>query len=81
MSTDYGKWNPQINHMLCVGCKQCVETCPTNALAQIDGRAQLVQPQNCIYCLACEDICPQEAIELPFLIITNNHHIQEKQNE
>lgn len=69
MSTDYGQWNPQINRTLCVGCKQCVETCPTNALAQLDGKAHLVHPQNCIYCLVCEDVCPQGAIELPFLIV------------
>ena len=63
-------WMPQINRTLCIGCKQCVETCPTDALSQDDGKAQLTRPEKCIYCLACEDICPQGAIELPFLIVT-----------
>ncbi len=78
MNADYGQWNPQINRTLCIGCKQCVETCPTNALAQLDGKAQLMYPQNCIYCLACEDICPQGAIELPFLIVTKNQVERDK---
>ena len=70
MSADYSQWNPRINQSLCIGCKQCVEACPTDALAQVKGKAQLVRPKNCVYCFVCEDICPESAIELPFLIIT-----------
>lgn len=63
-------WMPRIDRARCTGCKQCVETCPVDALSQVDGKAQLTRPEKCIYCLACEDICPQGAIELPFLIVT-----------
>ena len=77
MNNDYGQWNPQIDHNLCIGCKQCVEACPTNALAQVDDKAQLVRPNACIYCFVCDDICPQGAIELPFLIITKNQKERE----
>ena len=61
-------WMPEIDSELCTGCKACVETCPTNALAQINGKAALAYPERCTYCLACEDVCPAQAIELPFLI-------------
>jgi ferredoxin len=62
------EWMPRIDRNLCTGCKACVETCPTNALAQVGGKAALAHPERCIYCLACEDVCPVKAIELPFLI-------------
>lgn len=68
MSADY-EWMPHINQSLCIGCKQCVEACPTHALEQVSEKAKLVYPEKCIYCFVCEDICPQDAIELPFLII------------
>lgn len=60
---------PIIHYALCTGCQRCVDTCPTHALAQIDGKAQLSFPDRCTYCTACEEICPEGAIELPFLIV------------
>lgn len=62
-------WMPQIDTVRCTGCKACITVCPTNALAQVEGKASLKFPQACIYCTACEDICPVGAIALPFLII------------
>lgn len=29
----------------------------------------LVRPELCTYCLACEDVCPVNAIALPFEIV------------
>jgi NAD-dependent dihydropyrimidine dehydrogenase PreA subunit len=60
---------PIIDHHLCTGCHACVDLCPTGALAQIDGKAQLVHPQACTYCTACEEICLEGAIALPFIIV------------
>lgn len=61
-------WMPRINRDICTGCKACIETCPTNALGRVRGKANLSHPDRCTYCLACEDVCPVGAIELPFLI-------------
>lgn len=62
-------WLPRINRMTCTGCTECIQTCPTDALGQVDGKAALVRPDACTYCTACEDVCPVGAIELPFLIV------------
>jgi formate hydrogenlyase subunit 6/NADH:ubiquinone oxidoreductase subunit I len=61
-------WMPRINRKHCTGCRACVEMCPTQALAQVAGKAELVRPDSCVYCDVCENVCPAGAIELPFLI-------------
>jgi len=47
---------------------ECIRACPVDALGQVEGKADLVRPDACTYCVVCEDICPVNAIELPFLI-------------
>jgi len=65
---DEGRILARIDEELCTGCGQCVEACPTQALALIGGRAQLLRPEACSYCADCEDLCPQGAIGLPYEI-------------
>jgi formate hydrogenlyase subunit 6/NADH:ubiquinone oxidoreductase subunit I len=60
---------PQIDHQRCTGCHRCVDICPTQALAQNNGKAELLYPERCTYCTVCEEICPEDAIALPFLVI------------
>ncbi len=62
-------WLPTIDQHICTGCEACVLLCPTAALDQVAGKAWLVRPSACIYCNLCEDICPVDAISLPFLIL------------
>ncbi len=61
-------WMPQLDQARCTGCGDCVAVCPTGALAIAAGKAILARPEICQYCLSCEDICPMDAIALPFLI-------------
>mgnify|MGYP003882171501 CR=1 FL=1 len=60
---------PQINLDLCDGCGICVENCPSQAVAMIDGRPVIVRPEDCAYCGDCENLCPQGAIGLPYEIV------------
>ena len=60
---------PEINTEKCEGCGDCVEWCPTGAVAVIDGKATVVNPEACSYCTDCETICPNGAIRCPFEII------------
>jgi formate hydrogenlyase subunit 6/NADH:ubiquinone oxidoreductase subunit I len=61
-------WLPRLDARRCTGCGDCVDCCPVNALALVDGKAALVKPLACTYCTECEDVCPADAIALPFLI-------------
>lgn len=62
-------WVPVINQQKCNGCGDCIVQCPTDALGWQDDKANLLYPDLCLYCATCEDICPTNAIELPFLIV------------
>jgi ferredoxin len=45
----------------CTGCGRCVSVCPTGAISQVDGRAQISQ-ELCTACEACLSVCPETAI-------------------
>ena len=62
-------WLPHLNTSRCNGCGDCIAQCPTGALGWDGNNANLLHPDLCIYCATCEDICPTNAIELPFLIV------------
>ena len=42
------------------------------------GKASLIHPELCTYCATCEDICPVNAIELPYLIVNYDQKEEEK---
>lgn len=44
-------------------CAACVEACPTQAIAQREGRLQ-VDLGRCLFCTDCSRACPTEAISL-----------------
>ena len=72
---------PYIDRNRCTGCKRCVETCPTHALDQVDGKASLRYADLCTYCTACEDICPENAIALPFLIVLAADQLSKRKSD
>ena len=60
---------PEVNPTLCTGCGDCVEFCPSGAVALINGKATVIKAEACTYCTECETICPSGAIRCPFEII------------
>ncbi len=45
----------------CIGCRKCVQVCPTNAITMVDRKA-VIDPSLCISCGACAEACPVTAI-------------------
>jgi uncharacterized protein (DUF362 family)/NAD-dependent dihydropyrimidine dehydrogenase PreA subunit len=47
----------------CIGCELCIENCPVQTIALVNGRAR-IDLSDCIRCYCCHEICPEGAIEL-----------------
>jgi len=45
----------------CLSCGACVESCPSGAIAEGDGKF-VIDAGTCIDCGACSDSCPAGAI-------------------
>ena len=62
--------HPIIDRNKCIGCKSCVFACPQqlghNVLGIFHGKAELLEPANCIGHGACKKVCPEDAITLVF---------------
>ncbi|MBO4364925.1 MAG: 4Fe-4S binding protein [Eggerthellaceae bacterium] len=55
---------PTIDKDECVGCESCVDACPQDVLAMVDGVATVVSEDDCIECGVCADECGVDAITL-----------------
>lgn len=62
-------WLPIIDPETCTGCGDCLEVCPTEALALENDVAIVARPEACNYTAYCEPICPVDAIEIPYLLV------------
>lgn len=62
--------HPVIDRNKCIGCKSCVFACPQqlghDVLGIFHGKAELLEPANCIGHGACKTVCPVAAITLVF---------------
>jgi ferredoxin len=46
-----------------IGCRQCADACPVDALSVVDGRIVLDR-SRCEGCAVCASVCPREALDL-----------------
>lgn len=52
---------PWVDEEMCVGCGVCLDECPVEAVAMVDGTAR-IDEQECIRCGQCHDVCPENAV-------------------
>jgi NAD-dependent dihydropyrimidine dehydrogenase PreA subunit len=61
-------WAPKIDADRCIGCGECLGTCPNNVfvLNEAENKMTVANPTNCVVlCDKCAGFCPEEAIEFP----------------
>ena len=46
----------------CTGCEECVNACPSEVLAIVDGKSEAVEIDECLGCETCVEVCPEGAI-------------------
>ena len=52
-----------VSNELCVGCEDCIPSCPFGALS-MDNEIAVIDIQTCTLCGSCVDACPAEAIAI-----------------
>lgn len=52
-----------VDQELCIGCGACVDACPAQIFAMVDGKAQ-ASDDECLGCQSCVTVCPVEAIKV-----------------
>jgi heterodisulfide reductase subunit A-like polyferredoxin len=52
-----------IDEEACIGCGDCVDRCPMNALS-VEEEVAHVDPRRCIGCGLCNSACPSEALSM-----------------
>jgi thioredoxin reductase len=50
--------HPVIFPQRCIGCHACVEACPHDVLAMVDGVAGVVAAEQCMEDTSCQVVCP-----------------------
>ena len=69
---------PRVNSRRCVGCGECVEWCPTEAISLSDGKAQ-INRDKCYGCAECIATCRHNALSISWA--GSNKSLQEKMAE
>ncbi|MBD3211855.1 MAG: DUF362 domain-containing protein [Candidatus Lokiarchaeota archaeon] len=54
---------PILNKNKCIGCQECAQICPADAIEFKNSKYPEFQRKKCISCLCCSELCSQQAIE------------------
>src|SRR5262249_52316234 len=50
--------HPVVNPLTCIGCHACVEACPHDVLAIVNGTSTPINPDQCMEDTSCQVECP-----------------------
>lgn len=58
---------PQIDKKKCIGCSECVRSCPVNTITiekTNKKRIAVIHLEKCIKCFCCQELCPHSAVKI-----------------
>lgn len=55
---------PIFEHTTCVGCKDCVNNCPSKVITMNENQRPVVDLEGCIRCFCCQELCPHQAVKI-----------------
>ncbi len=55
----------EIRESDCIGCRQCLDVCPVDAIIGAAGRMHTIYNAWCTGCELCVPVCPTDCITLP----------------
>lgn len=64
---------PVINKDKCVGCGECMRSCPAQTIV-IKDKIAYIKKSDCIKCFCCQELCPKDAVKVkknPLLKLVN----------
>jgi ferredoxin len=64
---------PVVNKDKCVGCGECMRSCPAKTIV-IKDKIAYIKKSDCIKCFCCQELCPKDAIKVkknPILKLVN----------
>lgn len=61
---------PRIKKAACIGCGQCRDICPQNAIKVVNKKA-IIDYNKCIKCFCCHEMCPVKAIDVKRSVFFN----------
>lgn len=53
----------RVDYEKCTGQGECADSCPSSVYEVKEGKAVVVNIDECIECCTCVDVCPEDAIE------------------
>jgi NAD-dependent dihydropyrimidine dehydrogenase PreA subunit len=60
------EWFPKIDYDKCIGCMACLNKCTHGVYAEVDGKPEVVNKNNCVVgCTGCQKVCQNNAISHP----------------
>lgn len=61
-SMNKGESPPSVSREQCIGCRRCVDVCPSFVLEMVNDVAVVVRGPWCIGCGHCAAVCPTDAV-------------------
>ncbi|MCD6455894.1 MAG: 4Fe-4S binding protein [Methanophagales archaeon] len=56
-------WIPVVNPQLCIGCGECAQICPDNAIEIVEKKS-FIDYNRCTCCGVCDRVCRYGALEV-----------------